>query len=288
MSTSQQRDLSLQTLAFIHPADFLIFADSSVRDGIEDVGAGLDVLSQDDIVHEWHDPTGTDGSSIQEEKAALKEAIQWLSAISSWASAIIICDCKSLVQAASNANSGVSSVIRLQASAAVLAISKSILIVLAPRHCGLSCSELADHQAKPGAAETQSDNALETATRRALFRRSCCLPPSSTSGWRRCAHLSLVSRSKRPLPILNAPTWLASVVLIALLFSVGSIWWEYPRMPYADCAVRKSNPQNTYAYVVRRFWWNDNIPTLAIRFDELVSLPRAALALLRIIFRRLR
>ena len=33
------------------------------------------VLSQDDLVHEWHAPTGTHSSSFQTEKAALREAI---------------------------------------------------------------------------------------------------------------------------------------------------------------------------------------------------------------------
>ena len=60
----------------------------------------------------------------------------------------------------------------MQASAAVLAISKLILIVWDPGHCGLSGNELDDHQAKLGAAETQSDNALDPATRRAVIIRS--------------------------------------------------------------------------------------------------------------------
>ena len=56
-------------------------------------------------------------------------------------------------------------------------MSKSILIVWAPVNCGLSGNELADNQAKLSAAETQPDNALEPATRRALIRRSCRPPP---------------------------------------------------------------------------------------------------------------
>ena len=37
-------------------------------------------------------------------------------------------------------------------------MSKSIMIVWAPGHCGLSGSKLADHQAKLSAAETQPNN----------------------------------------------------------------------------------------------------------------------------------
>ena len=137
MSPSQKRDLSLQTLAST-PADFQIFTDGAVRGGIEDGGDGLAVLSQDDLMHEWHAPTVTHSSSFLAEKSALKEAIQWLSSISSWASAIIIYDCKSLLQAISNDNSAESSANQLQAAVAVLAMSKSIMIVLSPSHCGLS------------------------------------------------------------------------------------------------------------------------------------------------------
>ena len=66
----------------------------SVQDGIENGGAGLVVRSQDDLVNEWSAPTGTHSSCFQAVKAALKEVIQWLLSISSWASAIIICDFK--------------------------------------------------------------------------------------------------------------------------------------------------------------------------------------------------
>ena len=173
MSPSKLRDPSLQTLASIPSADFQIFTDGSVLNGIGDGGAGLVVLSQDDLVQELHAPTGTHSCSFQTEKAALKEAIQLLSSVATWVSAIIICDCNSLVQAVSNANSADSSVIQLQASAAALAMSKSIVIVWAPDHCGLSGSELTDHQAKLGAAETLPNNSLESSTRRAFMRRIC-------------------------------------------------------------------------------------------------------------------
>ena len=212
MSTSQQRELSLQTLASIPPADFQIFTDGPVRGGIEEGGVGLVVLCQDDLVHEWHVPTGNHSSSFYAEKATLREAIQFHHGpqpLSSWASAIVICNCKSQVLAVSNTNSADSSVIQLQAAvlamskliqivwapghcdmsgneladhqvilqAAVLAMSKSIQIVWAPGHCGMSGKELADHQVKLQAAETQPDNTLEPATRRALVRRSCRPPP---------------------------------------------------------------------------------------------------------------
>ena len=108
--------------------EFHIYTDGSVREEIKDSSAGSVVLSQD-LIHEWHARSGSHSSSFQAEKAAIKEAIQLLSSISLWASAAIICNCKSMVQSISNANSADLSVIQLQAAATVLVMSKSILIV---------------------------------------------------------------------------------------------------------------------------------------------------------------
>ena len=131
-------------------------------------------------------------------------------------------------------------------------------------HSGLPGSKLTDHQAKLGAAETQHDNALEAASRRARIRLSFRPLPTKTCGWRRCTLFTLMSRSKRHLSRRNAPTWLACVMVITLLFDDGSIWWESPRKPSADCVVR--NLQNTYGYDARRSSWNDTIATSAIRW----------------------
>ena len=163
---------------WFHPPSRLhIFTDVSVRGVIEDGVAGLLVLSQDELVHESHDPASAHGCSFQAEEAAHKEAIQWPSNISSWASAVIICDCKSLFPAISNANSPDSFVIQPQAAVVVLAMSKYIMTMWAPGHCGPPGNELAHHQAKLGAVETQHDNALEPAMRKALIHRSCRPPP---------------------------------------------------------------------------------------------------------------
>ena len=115
---------------------------------------------------------GTCSSPFQAEKVALKEVIQWLTSISSWASPLIICDCLSLVQAISKPNSVDSTVIQLKAAAAVLAMSKSTLIMWAPALCGLPGNNLADQKAKQSATDTQPDNALHAVHWRALIRRS--------------------------------------------------------------------------------------------------------------------
>ena len=101
----------------------------------------------------------------------------------------IICDWKLLVQAVSSPNSADPSVIQLQAAVAVLAMSKSILIVLSPGHCGLPGNELTDHQAKLGATETQPDNTLDAATQRS---QSWFLSPTTIQHeWLKEVHTSL-------------------------------------------------------------------------------------------------
>ena len=187
------------------------------------------VLRQEGIVYAWHAPTGTHSFSFQAELTALNETIQWISSILSWDLAMIMYECKSLVHDVSNANSAERSVNQLQASAVIRAMSKSIMIVWAPGHCGLSGSELAEHQANLGATETQLDNALEQATRRAHILHSCRPLQSKTNSRRRCTSLSLMSISKHHLPRMNTPTLHASVVVITLLNDADCIWWQCPK-----------------------------------------------------------
>ena len=109
---------------------------------------------------------------------------------------------------------------------------------------------LTDHQAKLGAAETHPNYSLDAATQRALVCHYHCSPSHPTRAAEGGVH------GKHRL----------SAVVITQLFDAGSIWWEYRRIPSADCVVRKSNLQNTYGYNVRRSWWNDTIATLDIRW----------------------
>ena len=60
---------------------------------------------------------------------------------------------------------------------ALLAVSKSILIVGAFGHYGLPGNELADHQAKLSAADAQPDNTHDAAIQRVRIRRFCRAPP---------------------------------------------------------------------------------------------------------------
>ena len=138
------------------------------------------------------------------------------------------------------------SIIRLQTAVAVLAISKSVLIALSIGQCGLPHNELAGHQAGQGAADAQPDNSLDTASRRVLIRRFSHLPSIQHERLKkvRCTYvvrLSLMNRPKCPFPRRSAPTGLASVVFITLLFHAESIWRENARTPSASCVTLKSN-----------------------------------------------
>ena len=195
---------------------------------------------------------------------AIKEAIRWLSSISSWASATIICDGKSLILAVSNANSVDTSVTQLRTAAAAHTMLKSILIVWAPGHCGLPGNELSHHQAKLGASETQPDNSLNAATRRALFRRSWRPPPIQHDRLMEVYTSLLDEQIKRSFSKPNVPTCLPSIVVSTLLFDAYNNWLESLRMPSADCAVRKSSQQNTYGYGVQHSWRNNTLVTIQL------------------------
>ena len=144
-------------------------------------------------------------------------------------------------------------------------MSKSILVVWAHGHFGLLGTELADHQARLSAAETQTDSALEPSTRRAHIFRYCRSQPIQHEQMMEVC----TSHPDEQIETSFAKTERADMArfrcVITLLFDTGSIRWESPRMPSADCVARTSNLHNIYGYDVRRFWWSDTIATLAIR-----------------------
>ncbi len=56
------------------------------------------------IIHQWHAATGVHSSSFQAEKTAMGKAISWLEANEDWRKALLICYCKSLVDAVGNSH----------------------------------------------------------------------------------------------------------------------------------------------------------------------------------------
>ena len=167
-------------------------------------------------------------------------------------------------------------------------MSKLILIVCAPGHCRLSGKKLAENQAKLGAAVTQPDKVLEPATRKALTRSSRRPPPiqhewlmeASTSLPDEQIEMSFAKTERTDLarlrcghhPALRRRQHLVGISEDAVcrlcdeeFESAEHLWLRCP------------------AFLVERHH-SDIDHTI----NELVRLPRAALALLRIILRRLR
>ncbi len=62
------------------------------------------VMAGEAIIHRWHAATGVHSSSFQAEKTAMEKAISWLEENEDWLKALLICDCKSLVDAVSNSH----------------------------------------------------------------------------------------------------------------------------------------------------------------------------------------
>ena len=78
VSKSMSRDQRLAaTLAAIEdtgPTDIQVYTDGSTHEGTTDGGAGMVVMSGEDIIERWHAPTGRWSSSYQAEKSAIVRA----------------------------------------------------------------------------------------------------------------------------------------------------------------------------------------------------------------------
>ena len=89
----------------------------------------------------------------------MEAALKWLESENDWHRAVIVCDCKSLVEATGNPHQAI---VTFQRSIARIIYSKKLLIVCVPGHCNLRGNELADSEAKwgstlPQPAERHSD-----------------------------------------------------------------------------------------------------------------------------------
>ena len=214
-------------------------------------------MSWEDIIERWHAPTGRWSSSYQAEKSAMLRAISWLDEYEDWQSALVLCDSKSLVETLANSNQPDSDVHRIQSAIAELCKKKEVRILWVPGHCNLRGNELADLEAKLGSEvaqptrprEEEEEALLQKADRTDLIRFRCGHHPHL----RRWQHMTGMSemdscRLCAEEEESSEHLWLQCPAFIAECQSIG----------------------------------------LGRTFDELVRLPCASLALLRIIFRRLR
>ena len=128
-------------------------------------------MSGEDIVERWHDPTGQWSSSYQAEKSAMVRAISWLDEYEDWQSALVLCDCKSLVETLANSNLPDGDVHRIQTAIAEFCKKKEVQILWVPGHCNLRGNELTDLEAKLGSEVAQPSVPLDSSTLAALIRR---------------------------------------------------------------------------------------------------------------------
>ncbi len=103
----------------------------------------------------------------------MEKAISWLGENEDWRKALLICDCKSLVDVVGNSHASDEGIRLVQAAVAQLNAERRLEVLWVPTHCGLMGNELANDEAKSGSPEHQPLVALDPATRRAWIRRTC-------------------------------------------------------------------------------------------------------------------
>ena len=171
MSRDQQLVATLAAIEDTGPTDIQVFTDRSTNEGTTDEGAGMVVVSGEDIIERWHAPTDRWSSSYQAEKSAMVRAISWLDEYEDWQSALVLCDSKSLVETHANSNQPDGDVNRIQSAIAELCKKKEVRIMWVPGHYNLRGNELADSEAKLGSEVAQPSVPMDSSTRAALIRR---------------------------------------------------------------------------------------------------------------------
>ena len=292
VSKSKSRDQQLAaTLAAIEntgPTDIQVYTDGSTHEGTTDVGAEMVAMSGKDNIERWHAPTDRWSCSYQAEKSAIVRAISWLDEYEDWQSALVLCDSKSLVENLANSNQHDGDVHRIQSTIAELCKKKEVRILWMPGHCNLRGNELADLEAKLGSEVVQPSVPLYSSTRAALIRRD--ERQSSLTHPRLTAFYTTGPREEEEALLQQADR------TDLIRFRCGHHphlrrWQHMTGMSETDncqlCAEEEESSEHLWlrcpAFIAERQRLG-----LGRAFDELVRLPCASLALLRIIFRRLR
>ena len=290
VSKSKSRDQQLAaTLAAIEdtgPTDIQVYTDGSTHEGTTDGGAGMVVMSGEDI-ERWHAPTGRWSSSYQVEKSAMVRAISWLDEYENWQSELVLCDSKSLVEYLANSNQPEGDVHRIQSAIAELC-KKEVRILWVPGHCNIRGNELADLEVKFGFESAQPSVHLDSSTRAALIRRE--------EGQSPLTHPRLTALyTTRPREEEEALLQKADRTDL-IRFRCGHHphlrrWQHMTGMSETDsCRLCAEDEESSEHLLLRcpAFIAERQRLGLGRTFDELVHLPCASLELLRIIFRRLR
>ena len=286
MSRDQQLAATLAAIEDTGPTDIQVYTDGSTHERTTVGGAGMVVMSGEDIIERWHAPTGRWSSSYQAEKSAMVRAITWLDEYEDWQSALALCNSKSLVETFANSNQPDGDVHRIQSAIAELCKKKEVRILWVPGHCNLRGNELADLEAKLGSESAQPSVPLDSSTRAALIRQE--ERQSSLTHPRLTALYTTRPREEEETLLKKADR--------TDRFRCGHHphlrrWQHMTGLSETDscqlCAEEEESSEHLWlrcpAFIAERQRLG-----LGRTFDELVRLPCASLALLRIIFRHLR
>ncbi len=138
-------------------------------EGTTHSGAGLITMARGAIIHRWHAPTCAQSSSFQAEKTAVQAANALPEGTEDWRKALLICDCKALVDAVGNPLSPAEGIMLIRAVIARLNAERCLEILWVPGHCGLRGKELAEEKVKSDPAQHHPPAPLDCATRRAII-----------------------------------------------------------------------------------------------------------------------
>ena len=214
-------------------------------------------------------------------------AISWLDEYEDWQSALLLCDSKSLVETRANSNQPEGDVHRIQSAIAELCKKKEVRTLWVPGHCNLCGNELADLEAKLGSEVAQPSVPMDSSNHSALIRReerqSSLTHPRLTALY--------TTRPREEEALLQKADRTDLIRLRCRHHPHLRRWQQMTGMSETDscrlCAEEEESSEHLWlrcpAFIVERQRLGQGRT-----FDELVRLPCALLALLRIIFRCLR
>ena len=214
-------------------------------------------------------------------------AISRLDEYEDWQSALVLCDSKSLVKTLANSNQPDGDMHHIQSAIAKFCKKKEVRILWVPGHCNLRGNELADLEAKLCSEVAQPSVPLDSSTRAALIRQeerqSLLTHPRLTALY--------TTRLREEEALLQKADRTDLIRFRCGHHPHLRRWQHMTGMSLTDscrlCAEEEESSEHLWlrcpAFIAER-------QRLGLRrtFDELVRLPCASLALLRIIFRRLR
>ena len=288
MSRDQQLAATLAAIEDSGPTDIQVYTDVSTHEGTTDGGAWMVAMSGKDNIERWHVPTGRWSSSYQAEKSAMVREISWLDEYEDLESALALCDSMSLVETLANSNQPDGDMHRMQSAIAELCKKKEDRILWVPRHCNLRGNELADLEEKLGSEVAQPSVPMDSSTRAALIRPE--ERQSSLTNPRLIAICTTRYRKEEEALIQKADRTDLNRFRYGHYLHLRR-WQHMTEMSETEscrlCAEEEESFEQLWlrcpAFIAERQRLG-----LGRTYDELVRLPCASLALLRIIFRRLR